>query len=149
MKLMKLETFVSKGTVAVLLLTSLFTTQTQADIAVVVSSSTNIDSISKREVKSIYLGKSRKLPNGQFAIPINQPEWTKLYSDFNNKIIDKSTESLNEHWSERKFSGKGTPPRIIDGDASIKRFLNSIPGTIGYIDSASVDSSVKVIYSVP
>jgi len=45
------------------------------------------------------------------------------------------------------FSGKGMPPRVVKGNQVMIDFVRSEKGAIGYIDSASVSTKVKAVYS--
>ena len=47
------------------------------------------------------------------------------------------------------FSGKGRPPRQVDGDAAVIEAVIEQPGTLGYVDSESVDERVKVLTRLP
>lgn len=53
---------------------------------------------------------------------------------------------MKAYWSKLVFTGKGTPPQEVPGDAEVKALIGSNPSTIGYIDAGSVDASVKVVH---
>jgi hypothetical protein len=48
-------------------------------------------------------------------------------------------------WAQQVFSGKGLPPKVIDGDAEVKKAVAAQGNAIGYIKPSSVDDSVKVL----
>lgn len=113
---------------------------------VVVAANSGVASLSKAQVKGIFLGKKKKLPDGTRAVPVNQPEGSPLYSAFNQKVLGKSDAKLKQYWSARMFSGKGNPPKVVKNDAEVIEHVTSQPGGIGYIDAASADDRVKVVY---
>jgi ABC-type phosphate transport system substrate-binding protein len=50
-------------------------------------------------------------------------------------------------WAKLSFSGKGTPPKVLDGDDAVKKFLAANPNAIGYVEKSKVDASVKAVLS--
>jgi ABC-type phosphate transport system substrate-binding protein len=46
------------------------------------------------------------------------------------------------------FTGKGQPPKEMGSTADMKKFVAANPDAIGYIETAAVDGSVKVVLSV-
>ncbi len=120
----------------------------QAGIAVIVNPQAGVEQLSKAQVKAIFLGKRKKLPSGEAAQPVNQDEASPLYAAFAKKVLGKSPARLKSYWSAQIFSGRATPPKAVGGDDAVKRFVASTPGGIGYVDSAAVDGSVRVVLEV-
>lgn len=118
-----------------------------ADTAVIVSSSNSNAAMDSKLISRIYLGKSSKFPNGDQAIPVDQSDGNASRDDFNDKILGKNSSQLKAYWSRLIFTGKGTPPQQVGDDAAIKELIAKNPNMIGYIDSASVDDSVKVVHT--
>lgn len=137
-----------QGAVMVLTIAAalLFAGQVSAAVAVVVSADSNLSSMTKGEIRSVFLGKKRVLPNGIEAAPVNQPEKSAIYDAFNEDVLEKPSSKVLQYWARRVFSGKGSPPQTVDDDAAVKSHVTSTRGGIGYIDSSSVDGSVKVLY---
>ncbi|MBK8973857.1 MAG: phosphate ABC transporter substrate-binding protein [Hahellaceae bacterium] len=130
--------------VAVTLLSAL-SAFASAEIAVVVHPS-NKDAIDAKEVERIFLGKSKSFPGGAQALPINQSEGGAVRGAFDSGLLGKSASQMKAYWSKLVFTGKGTPPQEVPGDAEVKALIGSNPSTIGYIDAGSVDASVKVVH---
>lgn len=59
-------------------------------------------------------------------------------------LVDSSSQ-VNAYWSKLIFTGKGSMPTELASDAEIISTILSNQGAIGYIDSASITSDVKVI----
>lgn len=120
--------------------------QTVAGVAVIVSANNNTQSLSQAHVKSIFLGKTNKLPDGTTVVPVYQTETSETYKQFNSTVLEKNNKQLLNFWAKRVFTGKGVPPKALENDQAVISHVKTIPGGIGYIDSRSVDASVKVIY---
>jgi len=101
--------------------------------------------LSKSQVAKIFLGKSRRFPDGSRAIPLNQNEGSAERNTFYQLVSGKSPAQVKAHWSKLIFTGRGRPPKEAASNAAIKALLANSEGNIGYIDSAAVDDSIKVV----
>jgi ABC-type phosphate transport system substrate-binding protein len=118
-----------------------------ADIVVVAHPSLKDASVSKEDVAKIFLGKSNKLPSGTSVIPIDQENDSPARVAFHDEVTDKNPSQLTAYWSRLVFTGKGQPPKTVMDDEEVKDLVANNPNIIGYIDKASVDGTVKVIYT--
>ncbi len=119
-----------------------------ADIVVIINSNNTTvweRETARAEIKSIFLGAKEKFSNGNSAKPIDQSEGKEIRKEFYLKIANKDATAMNIYWSNLIFTGNGRPPKILPDDSSIKKFVNENVGGIGYIDSTSVDNTVKVL----
>ena len=117
----------------------------QAGVAVI-ANPTGPDALSKAQVAKLYLGKSKKLPNGSKAEVIEQAEISAIRAEFHAAVTGKSDSQLQAYWSRLIFTGKGKPPKTIGSSSLIKSQVASHPNAIAYIDEAEVDDSVKVVF---
>lgn len=92
------------------------------------------------------MGKTKSFPDGSQAVPVDQNEGSATRATFNEKVLNKSDSQLKSYWSRLIFTGKGTPPKESGTDAEVKALVANNPNIIGYIDSAAVDASVKVVH---
>lgn len=116
--------------------------QAMAGVVVVVSSNSDISSMSGKDVKAAYLGKGKKFNT------IALPEDSATHNGFMSKVVGKSDSQFKAYWSKKIFSGKGVPPKVVDNAAAVKRAVAGSTKAIGYIDSSELDNSVKVVYRV-
>lgn len=126
----------------------IFNQQVLADIAIIAHPSIGIESITAKEVKSIFMAKKKKFPNGDTVIPVDQDAGKEIKSEFNKKVLGKKDSQLRSYWGRMIFAGKKKPPKAIGGDNEVKAYVASNPGSLGYIDSSKVDDSVKVLLTV-
>lgn len=118
----------------------------QAGVVVVMSSKSDVSSLSKAQVSQIFLAKTDALPNGRVAKPVDQAEGSAVRNEFYTKVADKSAAQMKAYWSQLTFTGKAQPPRKVSGDAAVKAALGENPAAIGYISDGAVDGSVKVVF---
>lgn len=122
----------------------LFSTYTFSSVVVVAhkSSTANLD---KDKISRIYLNLDKKLDDGSPIIPIGQVAGSPVTEYFNKNVIGKSSSQYKAYWSKLLFTGKGTPPREVEDDASVIRLISTNPDLIGYIQKSSLTDDVKVI----
>lgn len=140
-----------KNTFAVVLLVVLacggFTNPAFADVAVIINKGNDISSIKKSTIKKFFLRKKKAFSNGKATTPVEQVSGN-IRDTFNDKVLRKTSSQLKAYWAKIIFSGKGSPPKSVADDAAVKAFVAKTDGAIGYIDSAKVDDSVKVIFTI-
>jgi len=119
--------------------------QARADIVAVVSSKSQITTLSKTQVMDIFLGKRTRFPDGSSAIPIDQAEGSAAREEFYSRLADMSPAQVKAFWSRIIFTGRGQPPKAVATGVEAKKLLIADPNTIGYIDQSLVDSSLRVV----
>ena len=77
---------------------------------------------------------------------MGQPAFHDKESEFYNKLTGRSQSQIKAYWARLMFTGKGRPPDDGKNDEEIKAIVSGNVKFIGYIDAASVDDSVKVIF---
>ena len=118
----------------------------QAGVVVVMSSKSDVDSLSRAQVSQIFLAKTDALPNGRVAKPVDQAEGSAVRNEFYDKVADKNAAQMKAYWSQLTFTGKAQPPRKVSGDAAVKAAVAENPAAVGYISDGAVDGSVKVVF---
>jgi ABC-type phosphate transport system substrate-binding protein len=133
------------GSALIGLIVSFATRTTHADVVTVVSSKSPILTLSKSQVADIFLGRLSRFPDGESAVPIDQPDASMLRAEFYIKVAGKSPAQLKAHWSKIIFTGRGQPPQIVASSAEVKKLLSNDILAIGYIDDSEIDPSVRVL----
>lgn len=119
-----------------------------AGVVIVVSANNGNAELDEKQIYNIYMGKSKSFPNGEKALPVDQKKGSGDRDAFRETILQKSSSQLNTYWSRLIFTGKGTPPQESGDSATVKGLIANNPNLIGYIDSADVDGTVKVLYEL-
>jgi ABC-type phosphate transport system substrate-binding protein len=114
-----------------------------AEVVVVVHPSNPAGSMSASEVSDAFLGKSTALA------PVNQPESSAVRTEFYQKVTGKDGAQVKALWTRLIFTGKAPPPKEVAGSDEVKKAVAADAKAIGYIEKSAVDSSVKVVFTVP
>lgn len=122
------------------------TSLANAETAVIVHPDNPIGELDSKGIQDIYLGKKKRYPGGSVAVPIDHNGDPAIRSGFNSSVLGKDASQLKSYWAQRIFTGKGQPPKRVNGDVEVKKLVAKNPAIIGYVDASSVDDTVKVIY---
>jgi ABC-type phosphate transport system substrate-binding protein len=114
-------------------------------VAVVVHPA-NPNAMGEDDISRIFLGKKKAFPDGSEAIPVDQADGSANRSAFVSTVLKKNEQQIKAYWAQLLFTGKGTPPKEVGSSVEVKKLIAQNPSLIGYIDSADVDASVKVLF---
>jgi ABC-type phosphate transport system substrate-binding protein len=117
-----------------------------AGVVIVVGTNSPVTTVTRDQAALLFLGKSNAMPSGGGQAPVfDLPSGNASRDEFYTKIADKTRSQMSALRANLAFSGKGTPPKEVADAAALAKQLASNPNAIGYIDSASVDKSMKVV----
>lgn len=119
-----------------------------AEIVVIVNSKNPTTSLNATQVERLFLGKSSSFPDGAAALPIDQPKGAER-DQFYLKATGKTASQLKAYWSKMVFTGAGQPPQEIESAQDVVDLVAKNPNVLGYIEKSAVNSSVRVVYSLP
>jgi len=117
-----------------------------AGVVVIANKASGVDALTASQVKALFLQKAKSLPSGSTAVLGDQSKNSTVRSEFGNKVLGKNPKKLKRYWSKRIFSGKGIPPKVIGDDEAMKAWVAKTPNSLGYINAAALDSSVKAVF---
>ena len=124
-------------------------TGVNAEPVVVVNATSAVKQLSHDEVVNIFLGRYRRLPTGESAIPIDQPEGSTLRAEFYRKLVNKNVNEINAYWSRLIFSGRTSPPVQAASAAEVITLLTGSVSSIAYLDRSQVDKRVRIVMEFP
>lgn len=114
----------------------------QAEVAVIVNSAA-AKTPSQSDVANIFLGKDKSMKG------VDQAGWNPVKEAFYAGVTSKNESQLKSYWSGLIFTGKGQPLPSVAGDAAVVAKVGAEADAIGYVDSAAVNGSVKVLFTLP
>ena len=122
---------------------SIFVVQAKAQVIVVANNSVKASDVSKNDLKDVFTGSSTSLGGGS-VVPTLLKAGT-AHEEFLQAYIGKNDTAYRAGWRSLVFSGQGSMPKSVDGDAAVVEFVAHTPGAIGYIGKASPHEGVKVL----
>ena len=116
------------------------------DLLVIVNADSAVTRMSAREVRKLFLGKGRRLPDGSRAVLARfEPADTR----FNERALGRSDAQVSAAWSRLKFSGRVRAPHTFDSAAELARFVATTPNAIAYLSIAELPAGVRSVFAVP
>jgi len=103
-----------------------------------------IDTLSKSQLRMIYL-KKRRFWNDTKLVALNLPPKHMLRQTFEEDILQMNHSQLDDYWIREHYKGH-RPPYRVESLKSMLLFVKKVKGAIGYIPASKVDAGVKVIY---
>lgn len=120
---------------------------------IIANSSIFQETISKRELRSIFSLKLRQWRTGERIIVVTYSDETSAgktyHANFCKDALGVFPHQLQQAWDRSIYSGTGIPPKKVDSLEEMLKFISRTKGAIGYIDEGVIDvkavDGVKVI----
>ncbi len=114
-------------------------------ISVIVNQNNTTETMSAREVRKLFLGKSRKLPDGTRALLVSND---LIQTEFNRSALGKADSQVKAAWSRLLFSGRAKRPVAFSDPAEVIQFVSGNVNSIGYVLTSEVSAGVKSVHTV-
>lgn len=125
-----------------------YSTAAAAELVVIVSAKSTVNSLKSEQVADIFLGQIASFPGGVEAVALDQSIGSPLRDEFYTKVTSKTRPLVKAYWTKMIFTGRGQPPKEIGGSAAVRKMVADNPSLIGYIDRSELDPSVKTVLLV-
>lgn len=122
--------------------------EVSAETVVIANHNNETDSLTNRQLVDLYMGRDQNFPNGEAALPLDHVANSSTRASFYKGLVNKSVAEVNAYWARLLFTGRASPPRVMQNTESIMKTVRENSGAIGYIDSQFLDESVKVLSRV-
>ncbi|CAM3027193.1 phosphate ABC transporter substrate-binding protein [Pseudoalteromonas distincta] len=133
-----------KSILFLLILSSIMTTTSNAALSVVVNKN-NTTELSEGQVKNIFMGKLGQFSDGSEAVPVLFEAGKGARTVFDDTVLQRNTSQVDAVWSKLIFTGRRTPPLQAKDVGEVLKEISSNPKAIGYLETADVTDSVRVI----
>lgn len=114
-------------------------------IAIIMNDEIKPDNLSIAELGLIYLKKKSYWKTGIQIQAINLPSEHILRQQFSKTVIGSLPDEQANYWNTLYFNGV-PPPKMIESQEGMIRFVSSTPGAIGYLHPCAVDKRVKQVF---
>jgi hypothetical protein len=131
-------------TLLFLIFASLFTVGAQSQVIVIANPDFKTDSVSKVELRQVYIGDSTSVKAVGHVVPSLLREGP-THAQFLTEYIGESPTGLIICWRGLVLSGHGTMPKTFDSEVAMVEYVARTPGAIGYIGASTPHSSIKVL----
>lgn len=113
-------------------------------IAVVVTARSAERTLSRDQLRRIFLNKDTNGESGERFVPINQRSGSPERALFDARVLDMTPEQAARYWIDQRLRGKRAPA-TAGSTAMLRRALVELPGAISYLALADIDASLRVL----
>lgn len=117
----------------ILILAATLSPLAHAEVTVIVHAA-NAATLDDEAVAALFLGQAKTFAGGPEAVPVNQKDGAAATGEFAGRYLKKTPAQLRAFWAKQVFTGAGRPPKELDGDEAVIKFVAATPGAIGYIE---------------
>lgn len=111
---------------------------------VVTSKANSMEPLSKKELHDLFLLKKKFVAQNKVVV-VNLLASHPLRLSFEQNILEMNRNKLNAYWVKKHFQGI-TPPVSQASTQAMKKFLQNVENSIGYLPQDLLDDSLKVLY---
>ncbi len=115
-----------------------------ADVVIIGNNAIISDTLTKREVKKIFLGKKKNWADNK-EIEFVVLDKSAVHKEFIRKYTQKSTSQFKMYWKQQVFTGKGSTPKSFKNEKNLIDYVADTEGAVGYISSLDGVKNVKII----
>lgn len=116
------------------------------ELAVIVHPDNPLDNLSRSDLKKIFLYEREYWEDGSRVLLLMRESGSAEKKKFMEKVYEISEEELKRLWLSKLYKGEiPSLPRVIRSNKSMRIFVANVPNSIGFIDSAFVDDTVRIL----
>ncbi|HEX7153362.1 MAG TPA: substrate-binding domain-containing protein [Thermoanaerobaculia bacterium] len=134
-----------KFLVALALVTMTHSVAYAAGWKVIVNTANPTDSLTKKELASIFMKKTAKWEHGTPVVPVDQNDKSAARAGFTTDVHGKSVSAVKSYWQQQIFSGRDVPPVEKASDAQAIAFVKANAGAIAYVSDTADATGTKTL----
>jgi ABC-type phosphate transport system substrate-binding protein len=103
-------------------------------IVIIVNATNPVDNLAVGELKKLFMSDRSKWDTGKSVAPVMVTAGAPERTAFLKVVCGMSDGDFSKYFLQAAFTGKSaTPPKEVGGAASVKAFVASSPGAIGFV----------------
>lgn len=112
---------------------------------VIVHPNNPVDSMTKSQVRDLFLKKTKTWEHGMSVLPVDQLVDKETRRIFSDEVLGRGVGSVQSYWQQRIFSGRDSPPPELSSDKLVAAYVLANPGAIGYVAADIQVGGAKVL----
>jgi hypothetical protein len=115
-------------------------------LVVIANPKSGVSTLSHNELVNLYMGRTKKLPSGISAMPIDLAIDSEQRRNFYQQLVNKPLAQVQAYWARLLFTGQTSPPRLADDPEKAINLVSRHEGAIAYVERNQVTSSVTIVF---
>ena len=129
-----------------IIITSL-TSEYKAETWVITSKNSKLAELTEAQCKLLWLGDLDMIAGSRIFV-VDQFTAVKVRERFYQNVAGMSKQQLQIYWAKKIFANGSFPPESKPNDEEVIKWVQQEKNRIGYINSESFTSEVKILYMV-
>lgn len=118
---------------------------TSDSLVIVTHKTLQTSELKKRTLREIFTLQMPRWPDGTVTKVVVLDHRSRPHQVFTREFLNVMSYQLYRHWERVIFSGRASPPIIVDDFPALAETVAATPGAIGYLNTASLDESLKTL----
>ena len=114
--------------------------ETTEPLAVIVSTTWDVEEITLPDLRRLYLGRTTQLADTR-VICFHLRSGTESRDAFSLSVLGKSELEMTDYWIQQALTGGRIPPREVTSTEDMVRAVATRPGAIGYVPWSAVQGA--------
>lgn len=115
-----------------------------ADVKVIANNSVGASAVSREELKGVFLETKNSLSDGSAVEPVLL-KGGPAHEAFLKEYVGRMDAALQNYYRSLVFTGKGSMPKALAGDAEMVAYVAKTKGAIGYVSAGTAAPGVKTL----
>jgi hypothetical protein len=115
------------------------------DFVVIVHADNPLTSTTRDYLSDVFLKRMARWPGGGAILPADLHADSVVRHAFSEDVLQRSVIAVRRYWQQRIFSGRELPPPEFESEQAIVEYVESTPGSIGYVSAAAKLTRARVI----
>jgi ABC-type phosphate transport system substrate-binding protein len=113
------------------------------DVIIIANKDVPVDSLSRNEIKSIFLGEKIKWDNDRKITFVILK--TEAHDVFLKEYIGNTAAQYLNYWKKMVFTGKSKSPKSFKDTESLIDYIAETGGAVSYLPASAYNDKVKII----
>ncbi|MFP4476781.1 MAG: hypothetical protein ACLFOY_14580 [Desulfatibacillaceae bacterium] len=114
------------------------------DFVLIANDGVPVESISRQELQSIFLGKKKLWKGGRTVEPVLL-ESGQVHEAFLRRLVRKTPSQFSTYWKRMIFTGRSAAPRYVRSEKDMISYVAGTEGAVGYVQNAPDNPAVKTL----
>ncbi|MBN8731173.1 MAG: hypothetical protein J0L64_11565 [Acidobacteria bacterium] len=115
-----------------------------AEVKVIANNSVGATAVSREELKGVFLETKNSLSDGSAVEPVLLKSGA-THEAFLKEYVGRMDAALQNYYRSLVFTGKGSMPKALAGDAEMVAYVAKTKGAIGYVSAGTAAPGVKTL----
>lgn len=127
----------------VILFLFMFISTAYGEVMIVSNKTVPNSSISKQDIKDIFLGKKLYWEDNTRIIVATMTQ-SEANTTFLKTYLNQTAKQYDSYWEKKLFTGDKNAPKRFKTPKLMLEYIASTPGSIGFLDSTTPPQNVKI-----